>query len=498
MIGSAAYSSRSVLLRARLLRLLDAGLEGILLATVAGSALAFGAVHPWAYQAIFWTCLALGLLLGLRGALLHSLRQRLGRGAFCLHPTRRFVEPKEEGAVGWPFDLGRPAIPRPPLLFPGLAFALWVGVQLLPLGPGGQPLTVSPRDTWRGLGFLGSALTLHMTAAVVFGKRQARDRFRKALAGLAVVLALVGLAQMASGETRIYGFFEPWEKGAGFFGPFVNRNHFAGYMLLVAPLCLSALASAYGRYSHRVGTRPNVRRRLVAFETPEGTRLLYACVPALFAIGALVATTSRGGIVAFVMGLLLAAVGLKRRRGVPAWVLGLTFAGMTVLWFGLERLEVRFASASGDAPGRTAVWQDSLARMHGLWLTGSGFNTFAQEMSRVPAWTLPRGATPWPDDLRPLLESGARIGSRAPAGLAGLGWYREAHNDYVQVLVESGLPGLLIAIAGAVAVLAAARKDPWLLAALAGVLLHELVDFDLQIPAVATLFVVLAAWTGHR
>lgn len=487
-----------MLLGARLLRLLDAGLEGALVAIVAGSALAFGAVHPWAYLSIFWACLTLALLLSLRVAVLHGLRGRLGRGVFCLHPSRRFVEPKDEGAVGWPFELGQALVPRPPLLLPGLAFALWVGIQLLPLGSGGKPLTVSPPDTLRGLAFLASALTLHLTAAVVFGKHQARDRFRKALAGLAVVLAVVGLAQMASGETRIYGFFEPWEKGTGFFGPFVNRNHFAGYMLLTTPVCLALLATAYRRYAQRVGVRPNLRRRLVALETREGTRLLYACVPALFAIGALFATTSRGGIAAFAIGLMLAAVGLKRQRGVPAWALALTFVGMTLLWFGLERLELRFAAASGDAPGRTAVWKDSLTRMHGLWLTGSGFNTFAQEMSRVPAWALPRGATPWPQELRLALESGARLGTRAPQALAGLSWYREAHNDYVQVLVEAGLPGLLLALWAAASVLAAVRRDPWLLAALAGVLLHEVVDFDLQIPAVAVLFVVLAARARDR
>ncbi len=498
VIGSPVYSSQGVVLGARLLRFLDASLEGALLVTIAGSALAFGAVHPWAYRVLFWTCLALGLLLSLRGVLLRRLRARLGRGVFYLHPTRRFVEPQDEGAVGWPFDLGQSGLPGWPLLLPGLAFALWVGIQLLPLGPGGRPLTVSPQDTRRGLVFVGSVLALHLTAVAVFGRSSARDRFRRAAAGLAVMLSVVGLAQMASGETRIYGFFEPWEKGAGFFGPFVNRNHFAGYMLLMAPLCLSALTDAYRRYATRVGSRPNLRRRLVALETREGTRFLYACVPALFSIGALLATTSRGGIAAFAIALGLAAVGLRRQRGVPPWVLGLTFVAMTLFWFGWERLETRWASAAGDAPGRTAVWKDTLNRMRGLWLTGSGFNTFAHEMSRVSAWKLPQGATPWPEDLRSALESGARIGSRVPEGVAGLGWYREAHNDYVQLLVESGLPGLLIAIGAGIAVLATARKDPWLLAALAGVLLHEVVDFDLQIPAVAVLFVVVAALARHR
>ena len=151
------------------------------MAIVAGTALAIGAVHPWAYQPLFDACLGLACLLALRAYLLHGLRRRLGRGVFCLHPTGRFVEPKDEGAVGWTFDLGQPLAPRPPLLVPGLAFVVWVGVQLLPLGSGGKTLTVSPPDTLRGLAFLASALTLHLTAAVVLGQRRARDRFLKAL-----------------------------------------------------------------------------------------------------------------------------------------------------------------------------------------------------------------------------------------------------------------------------------------------------------------------------
>jgi hypothetical protein len=75
----------------------------------------------------------------------------------------------------------------------------------------------------------------------------------------------------------------------------------------------------------------------------------------------------------------------------------------------------------------------------------------------------------------------------------GLGWYREAHSDYLQLLVEVGLPGLLIVLAGITRLLIAVREDQFLTAALLGVLLHELVDFDLQVPAVAVLFAVVAA-----
>jgi hypothetical protein len=132
--------------------------------------------------------------------------------------------------------------------------------------------------------------------------------------------------------------------------------------------------------------------------------------------------------------------------------------------------------------------------MHGRWLTGWGFNTFAPAMSRVDAWVLPAGATPWPPELEASRVTGSKAGFRVPAQLGGsLHWRREAHNEYLQVLVETGLPGLVIALWAAARVLLGARRDPWLLAALAGVLAHSVVEFDLQIPAISWLVVVLAA-----
>jgi len=63
----------------------------------------------------------------------------------------------------------------------------------------------------------------------------------------------------------------------------------------------------------------------------------------------------------------------------------------------------------------------------------------------------------------------------------------------VQTLVEAGIPGLLIALWAAVAALGTVRRDPWLLDAVAAVLMHAFVDFDLQIPAIPVLLVCLVA-----
>src|SRR5439155_1073380 len=86
-------------------------------------------------------------------------------------------------------------------------------------------------------------------------------------------LRLVAFHQAAVGAQRIYGFFLPLEHGA-IFGPFVNRNHFAGYMLMVAFTALGLMARAGRRYRRRVGERPNLRRLMVALSTREGIALV--------------------------------------------------------------------------------------------------------------------------------------------------------------------------------------------------------------------------------
>jgi O-antigen ligase len=82
----------------------------------------------------------------------------------------------------------------------------------------------------------------------------------------------------------------------------------------------------------------------------------------------------------------------------------------------------------------------------------------------------------------------------------------QAHNDYAQLLAETGMAGIAIALWFLVLVFRRARTklENWpetangvlTLAALlgcVGILVHSLLDFNLQIPANAALFYVLCA-----
>jgi O-antigen ligase len=139
-----------------------------------------------------------------------------------------------------------------------------------------------------------------------------------------------------------------------------------------------------------------------------------------------------------------------------------------VLWIGLggvlQAFEVR-----GIRGSRLDLWRDMLPMVPRFPVFGVGWNAFAT--------AYPWYQTVWKTE-----------------------WIGEAHNDYLQVWLDGGLVGLAL-VAGLVglvfrAALALARRSPvelGLFGALVGLALHEIVDFNGQIPANAATGIALAA-----
>ena len=55
---------------------------------------------------------------------------------------------------------------------------------------------------------------------------------------LGVLLSMIGIVQKALWSGKVYGFWEPINKGVVAFGPFINRNHFATFLAMALPFAL--------------------------------------------------------------------------------------------------------------------------------------------------------------------------------------------------------------------------------------------------------------------
>jgi O-antigen ligase len=357
-------------------------------------------------------------------------------------------------------------------------------------------LSIAPSQTRLTLGLFAAVAVLLLGLARGFTARDAR-RFVPALLALGVVLALVGIVQRATFNGKLYGFWVP-EAGirpsgptGGPFGPFVNRNHFAGWMLMALPLGIGYFGALVAR-GMRISTASDDvpvgwRRRLLWFSSRDANRVILAGAGLLVMGLALVLTLSRSGITGFAIALALSAwVVLRRqakgsRRAVLATYLAI-LAVLSVGWVGVDLISSRFAQTQVDLPQRLAAWNDTLRIARDFPVFGSGLGTFGTAMI--------------------VYQTAANRTVR----------FTESHNDYLQLLSEGGVLVALLAVAFIAVFVREVRRrfrddtndetTYWIrVGAVTGIVaiaLQEIVEFSLQMPGNAALFAVLMAISAGR
>lgn len=274
---------------------------------------------------------------------------------------------------------------------------------------------------------------------------------------LGFAVSVFAIVQEFTWNGKLY-WVRPLHEPVRGFGPFVNRNHFAGFLELVLPPGLALLAL----HAERPARRP----------------LLWLLV--VFPAGALLLSASRGGIVSllFEIVLLWVAVRLYGGRGGRRTLVGLTLLVAVVGgWLGVGTALQRFRMVSQNQVTqelRLMLVRDSWGMfVQHPWL-GTGLGTFA---------------TAYP-----------RFASRDIGLLVN-----HAHNDYVEVLAEGGLAGGMLGAVFLFLLIWRARKHlrqaatptsralyVGAVVAIAGLLLHETVDFNLHVPSNAILFFLLS------
>jgi O-antigen ligase len=283
----------------------------------------------------------------------------------------------------------------------------------------------------------------------------------KLFAGYGAVVASFAVLQGLTPNGKLYWIWS-LEQGGSVYGPYVNHNHYAGLMEMLLPFPLVLAATHF----------TNGNRKIAA-----------AGIAALMA-GSIFLSGSRGGMAAFgAQMVVLAVLMLRRREG--SWkqplMLGVFLATVIVflVWIGGNELTQRLASIHSEAREeinggvRLSIDRDCLRMFAKRPLLGWGLGAF------------------------PIVYPEFR-------SFYTLFFVNHAHNDYLQLLVETGIAGFSIAVWFLVLVFrrSAAKLKNWTetasgaltVAALlgcVGILVHSLLDFNLQIPANAALFFVL-------
>jgi O-antigen ligase len=356
-------------------------------------------------------------------------------------------------------------VPMPPAMLrvvsPG-SFSYYNDHLLVPL-TAWKPISVSPPDTLRGLAFLAGFSLLYVAVLREMAEGPWRRRLMLTVVGTGVAITVVAFLQAVSPEPhKIYGLWQPrWDWAV--FGPYVNRNHFAGYLVMAVPLAIGFALEAIARLRARWARR---RRGWLLLGEREGNAVVRWSAVAMVVVAGLLASQSRGGVGAFALAALVLPLVSRRRR--PTALAVALLVGLGVAWVGvggvLSAFEVRGVRAS-----RLDLWRDMLPMVKHFPVFGVGWNAFAT--------AYPWYQTVWKTD-----------------------WIGQAHNDYLQALLDGGLLGLLL-VAGLLAVafkgaLARAPRSPLelgLFGALLGFALHAVVDFNGQIPANAATWISLAA-----
>jgi O-antigen ligase len=356
-------------------------------------------------------------------------------------------------------------VPLPPavlaLVSPG-SFSFYADPLLVPLAAW-RPISVSPPDTLRGLAFLAAFSLLFLAVVREMAETVWRRRLLLSVVGVGVALTLVAFVQAASPEPRrIYGLWHPqWDWAV--FGPYVNRNHFAGYLVMAAPLAIGFALEAIGRLRAAWGRR---RRGWLLLGEREGNAVLRWSAVVMVIVAGLLASGSRGGVSSFALAALLLPLASRHRRRTALGVFLLV--GLGLAWIGVGHILSAF-EVRGIQGSRLDLWRDMLPMVPRFPLFGDGWNAFAT--------AFPWYQTVWKTD-----------------------WIGEAHNDYLQALIDGGAVGaglvaslLAMVLRGAIARAARSPLDLGLFGALLGLALHGLVDFNGQIPANAATWIALAA-----
>ena len=345
-----------------------------------------------------------------------------------------------------------------------------------PVNPATGPPAPLAVDRDGGVEWLVVAVTVALDfwcARYGVASGQARHAVR-AVAACGGVVAAIGLVQHIVAPRLLYGIWRPISRSAETpFGPFVNRNDMAAWMVMALPLVTGYLLA-----------RLDVRRRegRLGVETMFDAAGVWTAVALCGMAAVLAVTLSRSGLVAAVAGAasIVLLAGKRMERQGRAWLLaglaGVALVGAAYANFNALLFRVGETVDNGLG-GRREIWSLTWQMIRDFPLTGVGVGSFARAMTVYQ-----------------------------PPHLFA---FNHAHDEYLQLAVEGGLlmgiPAVCAMAAAAAAIASRMQSDRtptyWIRAgatsALVAIGVQNLWETGLRMPANSVLFALCAAIALH-
>ena len=229
-------------------------------------------------------------------------------------------------------------------------------------------------------------------------------------------MAVAGIIKYAGVYFGKSGFIDLLHVGSDF-GLYVNRNHFAGFMEMMFPIAMSLFLVSKPLVSYG-----SFRERLYDFFNQKRTSLYFRYgFSAVLIATSVFMSISRGGIISLCFALLIFVGALMYRearmgRGRPALIAFCAIL-ICVTWFGWEPIfgrfeQIRIKQGEITLNGRFEIWRGCEGIIRDFPVTGTGFGTFTNS---YPAYKTQKTTT------------------------------NNAHNDYLELLVDGGIIAFVLA-----------------------------------------------------
>jgi len=305
-------------------------------------------------------------------------------------------------------------------------------------------------------------------------------------AGLAY--AVYGIIMQAL-DIQYVLWFEKWAYQGFVTSTFVNKNSYATYAGL-GLLCSAGYVKEYfsEKYARKTKTIKPAPKN--AWLQELDLKDLFHCFIPMIILGALILTSSRAGFLSMILGMVafISALSLNQRHRGHSWIISAVAAVVLVValvGIGGDTLLSRSNEQmlDSDMSTRVAAYKLELQAVADNPLFGSGLGTFEN------AFRLYR------DSSLPL-------------------WFQHAHNDYLEMAMELGLPATLSFLAAIAILVSCCIQGVWKrkrlgeipaigFAASVLVGVHATADFSMQMPAIAATYSALLglgisqSWSGR-